>query len=588
MKVKIHETHLAGIPISQGIAIGKPFFFTIAEDEIIEIDISDDAIEFEVVRYQQAVKRCQQDVKRLQEQLEIENALEAVAILDTHVHIMNDPLITDNVVGQIRKRKKNADFVFKQLAQEYQTKFKSMPDTFFKERAMDLQDITRRIVSYLCEERHICLVDIPENTIVFARELAASDVAEVKAGSVCAFVTESGGTTSHAAIVAKAKGIPYIGNVDFSLFDQIDVEMAIVDGHRGDIYLNPDQTTLEKYRKTQEQEEEYFKELEKTSSLKCQTRDGHSMNLSANIEMVNEISMVHRYGGHGVGLFRSEYILLAQQNFPSELEQLAIYQSLVIKMDGKPIVIRTFDVGGDKLTIHQQSVHRGNPYLGCRAIRFLLQEREIFKTQLRAILQASAFGNVRILFPMVSGLSELQEAKALVEECKCELLEAGKDVAKVVPIGCMIEVPSAAIIADHLAAECDFLSIGTNDLVQYALAADRSNQSMSVQYAPTHPAVIRLIQLVVQQANTHSIPVTVCGEVAADPKFTALLMGLGVIELSVTARCIPIIKQAIRSTTIILAKQLSQEILSMNSQEEIEEKLESAYQASIRDSLDKS
>lgn len=569
-KVKIPETHLIGIPISQGIAIGKPYFYTFIEDEVHETQISSDAVEYEIERYLKAVEHCKKDIRQLQDRLNAENALEAVAILETHIQMIDDPLITNKVLGEIRSKKKNADFVFKQITQEYHKKLDSMSDIFFKERAMDLQDITRRVVSYLCEERYVNLVDIPENTIIFARELAASGVAEVKTENVRAFVTESGGATSHAAIVAKAKGIPYIGNIDFTFLEKIDVELAIVDGRRGDIILNPNSDTLKKYKKLQEALHKKFEALEKDCCLKSETKDGHRVAVSANIEMAKEIPSVHKYGGHGVGLFRSEYIFLAQYQFPSEEEQFAIYKNLVIQMDGCPIVIRTFDVGGDKLSVLQHTSHKGNPYLGARAIRFLLQEKEVFKTQLRAILRSTVYGDVRILFPMISGLGELLEAKKILEECKYELLQQKIPIAESTPIGCMIEVPSAAVIADLLAEECDFLSIGTNDLVQYTLAADRSNQSQSVQYTPTHPAVIRLIKSVVDFAKQADVPVGVCGEVAADPKFTPLLLGLGIDELSVSSRYIPAIKHTVRSFSKPETQKIAERALMLKTPEEVE------------------
>ncbi|GAB4235117.1 MAG: phosphoenolpyruvate--protein phosphotransferase [Chlamydiales bacterium] len=578
MKVKLQETRLSGNPISHGVAIGTPFFFTVVEDAIPEVMIADEGLESEIERYRHAVSRCKQDVIRLQKQLEDESAIEAVAILDTHLQIMHDPLLTLEIENEILKQKKNADFIFRRMTLEYQKKFEMMSDAFFKERALDLQDIARRIVAYLCEEHHTTLKDIPENTIVFARELAASDVAEADIKRVIAFVTDAGGMTSHAAIVAKAKGIPYIANIDFGVMEQIQFSSVIVDGDLGEVILNPEKETLDKYRKYQKFQNKYFKNLEKISKFPAVTQDGYSIRLSANIEIVNEIDKVHRYGGIGVGLFRSEYIFLARQNFPSEEEQFSIYRAIVKKMRGLPIVIRTFDVGGDKLSLPYHSLYKGNPYLGCRAIRFLLQEKEIFKTQLRAILRASVFGNVKVLFPMVSGLPELREAKKIVAEVHQELLNEHIKVADHIPIGCMVEVPSAAIISDLLASECDFLSIGTNDLIQYALAADRGNEAHSVQYAPTHPAMIRLIQLVVNQASAKSVPVTVCGEIAGDPCFTALLVGLGVKELSVTSRFLPIIKHAIRKTIYSEAVNLAENALKLSTSEDIEQLIKAYYE----------
>lgn len=305
------------------------------------------------------------------------------------------------------------------------------------------------------------------------------------------------------------------------------------------------------------------------------------MRLSANIDMVDDVDTFHKYGGHGVGLFRSEYIFLSNDTFPTEEDQFVLYQQIVRKMNGLPIVIRTFDFGGDKWLLKQPMAIDGNPFLGCRAIRFLLKERDIFKAQLRAILRASAFGDVSLMFPMISAYSELMEAKEIVKEAREELRKRGEYTADGMRIGSMIEVPSAVIIADLLAKECDFLSIGTNDLVQYSLAVDRRNHSASGFYASTDPSVIRMIKQVVCEANHHGIPVTVCGEIAADPRFTPLLLGLGVHELSVAARYIPMIKRAIRNTAIVDATFLAERVLTLTNSRDILDLLNQEYQQSI-------
>jgi phosphotransferase system enzyme I (PtsI) len=287
--------------------------------------------------------------------------------------------------------------------------------------------------------------------------------------------------------------------------------------------------------------------------------------------------MLHQYGGSGVGLLRTESAFMAKESFPTEDEQFSIYSHFVKQMNGLSIVIRTFDLGGDKNLRNHQNTQECNPFLGCRAIRFSLKEREIFKAQLRAIWRASAFGDVRIMFPMVSSLGELLEAKAVLQEARQELIKRGEPMAHRLPVGCMIEVPSAAIVSDLLAKECDFLSIGTNDLVQYALAVDRSNNALSDLYTPTHPAVLRFVRLVVSEANHHGIPVTVCGEVAADPRFVPLLLGLGVHELSVASRYLPTIKNAIRTMSIVSAAKLAEQALSLSSAAEIEQLINDEY-----------
>lgn len=585
MNSLLQEITLRGIPISHGIAIGKPYFFSLVEDIVQEKSVSSSLIETEIERYNEALSLSRQDVKRLQHQMQDEKVLEVVSILDTHLQIMNDPLLTTDVEKEIRKKKKNAEFILQKLVLLYQQKFQAMPDPFFRERGRDLLDIAKRVQGHLCKNQRASLADIPADSIVVARDLAVSEVAEAKIGSLAALVTEKGAETSHVAIVARAKGTPYIVNIDLSMIERFRDCLMIVDGRTGDIILNPAADVIESYQKEIEILENRSRALEKMIHLPSETVDGHNIRLSANLEMISELDNIHQFGDCGVGLFRSEYLFLSKREFPSEEEQFTLYKRIVEKMQGSPIVIRTFDVGGDKPPMQQDLIPEVNPYLGLRAIRFLLKEKEIFKKQLRAIIRASVYGDVSIMFPMVSGLPELLEAKAIVREVQEEFSRINNTYIKPLRIGCMIEVPSAAIISDLLAKECDFLSIGTNDLVQYSLAADRTSQAVSAVYTPTHPGVIRLIKLIISQANQFGIPVAVCGEIAADPRFTPLLVGLGIHELSVASRYLPIIKHAIRSISFVEAVELAEKALSLSTPVEIQDLLTSEYQKHLPDSI---
>lgn len=561
MNLQAQEICLHGLPLSHGIAIGYPHFFSHLEDLIPEYTVAVESIESEVQRYRHSLEACRKDLRRLQTQMEVEGAFEAFSILDTHLQMMQDPLLTKMVEEEIRSSKKNAEFAFNKLVEAYLKRFQAITDPFFRERSKDLKDISRRIMQDLKQCTKHSFDDLAENSIVITQDLASSDAAEAKSLLVAAFVAATGTSTSHAAIVAKAKGIPYVANIDISQIE--DNKLVIVDGRTGYVIVDPNEVTLEKYQVLKKELSLQYEMLVQTASLESITHDGHRIKLSANIEVVSELEKLHHYGSDGIGLFRSEYIYLTKQAFPDEEEQYTIYKKIADKMRGLPAVIRSFDVGGDKGIFHERVQHEINPYMGCRAIRFLLKEREIFKTQLRAIIRAAEHGNISILFPMISCLGELLEAKQLIAEVKEELSQEGLYNGKAIPIGCMIEVPSAAIITDHLAEECDFLSIGTNDLVQYSLAADRGNQALSELYSPTHPGILRLIQMVVTKAKPHNTPVTVCGEVAADPRFTQLLIGLGIDEFSVSPRYIPVIKQAIRSCKIVDAMQFAQEVLKL-------------------------
>jgi phosphoenolpyruvate-protein phosphotransferase (PTS system enzyme I) len=574
------EVLLQGEPICRGIAIGRLFFFAQEEEIVPEYAIASDAIETEIARYKQALVQGREDILSLQNRLQKDSIFDGAAILEAHLLIMQDPMLTTHIEEQVRNTKKNVDYVFQSVIKKYQKKFESITDPFFRERFKDIQYISRRILGHLRHTAHVGLAQAPQESVIFASDLTAFDTAEAKIGCVVAFVTQCGGETSHAAIVAKAKGIPYVSSVDLT---QVNIDKngwVIVDGRTGDVIINPSEETLLKYQQLRDQLHMHLEQLTTKGKLEAETYDGYTVRLSANIEMFSELEMLHEFGGSGVGLMRTESVFLAKESLPTEEEQFLIYRHFVEQMKGLAIVLRTFDLGGDKY-LRNQNMHENNPFLGCRAIRFSLRDKEMFKAQLKAILRASASGAVSIMFPMVSSLSELKEAKAILQEAKEELQAANIPMASHIPVGCMIEVPSAAIIADLLAKECDFLSIGTNDLVQYTLAVDRSNSHLSALYTPTNPSILRLIRLVVSQANHHGISVSVCGEVAADPRFTSLLLGLGVHELSVASRYLPIVKNAIRNTSIVAASKLAEKALSLSSASEIEELLEQDYRVNV-------
>lgn len=581
MTTLTQEIHLQGFAVCRGIAIGKPFFLNVTEDVVPEYVICEEEIDLEVARYQRAVELSLEDIRILQKQLENESLFEGVNVLDAQLQIIQDPLLTSHIENEVRRTLHNAESVFQCFINHYQVKFNALDDPFFRERFKDVQDIASRVMGYLRESARFSLKNVPPFSIIFSKDITPTEAGEANLAGAGAFVTLHGGGTSHAAILAKAKGTPFVSNIDFSDIPWNEDSLVIVDGRAGEVIINPTVETLARYQHLRDQLIFYLMTLNQMNSLSTETFDGYQVRLSANVEAASELEALHHHGGSGVGLFRSEYIFLAREIFPSEEEQFLIYKGMVEKMKGLPIIIRTFDIGGDKCIPSKTAVREINPFLGCRAIRFLLKEKAIFKTQLRAILRASAFGDVSILFPMISTLSELIEAKEIVREVENELEEVGNFTRKRIRIGCMIEVPSAAIISDLIAKECDFLSIGTNDLVQYSLAIDRSSQGVSGLYTPTHPSVIRLIKLIVNEANHHGIPVTVCGEVAADPRFTALLLGLGVHELSVSARNIPTVKNAIRNTSIVAASLLAEKVLTLRTAAEIQELLIEEYKKSV-------
>lgn len=579
------EMRLDGFPVSAGIAIGRLFLYDTREDRVPEFAVEPEQVESEVTRYRDSLLRTQQQVLDLKCKLESDGSDEGAAILDTHLQMLQDTHLTVKIEERIRATFRNAESIFQTSMSELEAKFQAIPDQLFRERSKDIQDISHRVMCNLRNVTRRSIGEAPKSSVVFARELTPSDTAEARGASVEAFVTQLGGETSHAAIIAKAQGIPYVANVDFSGIDIVSGSYVIVDGSKGEVILNPSDDTLQTYRGRREAIQKHLREVEVASHLIAETIDGYRVRVSANVEKASECDMLHQFGGDGVGLFRSEYLFFSRDSFPSEEEQYVLYAELVVAMHGKPVVIRTFDVGGDKLENFQNLGNESNPFLGCRAIRFMLREVEIFKTQLRAILRASALGPVSIMFPMVSQLPEVIEAKKLVREVQDDLFAEGIRYGEDVRIGVMIEVPSAAITCDVIAREVDFLSIGTNDLVQYSLAVDRGNQNISHLYSPAHPGVIRLIRMIVAEGNKNGIPISVCGEVASDPRFTALLLGLGVQELSIAPRFLPIIKNAIRHTSIVSATHLAERVLGMATAHEIRHTLLEYYRRSTPNDL---
>ena len=576
MTVAVLETVTKGQAISRGIAIGKVYFFSFDESLPPEEVIAENNLDVEVARYFAALKSVRQQLRKIQKSLEKDQVWEGVAILDAQLEMLSDPILTEEVEQQIRLRKINAESVFFQVVHRTREKFQSLEDPFFQERFKDIQDLSGRVMNRLCQKSVRSLADFPEGSIIFSKDLSASTAAEVDARAVAAFVTEEGGATSHAAIVAKGKGIPFVTGISIEVLKDADV--VVVDGRIGQVICNPSPETLQRYLKEKERLKEHVTVLQQLKGLAAETYDGFKVRLKANIDGEMDVPSALASGGEGIGLLRSEYLFLHKSYFPTEEEQFQVYKSLVSKMGGKEVVIRTFDFGLDKMITHPRLPRDVNPYVGMRTLRYLLKEKTIFKAQLAAIYRASRYGAVSLLFPMVSSLVELKEAKEVAESVRKSL-----GIRKKIPIGCMIEVPSAAIVVDLLARECDFLSIGTNDLVQYSLAADRRNGFSGGHGLLSDPSILRLIQMIASEAARQGVSVTVCGEMAADPRFTPLLLGLGVYEFSCSPRMIPSVKNGVRSLSFVESCELAARALLLTSASEIERLLDSEYKKNVPD-----
>jgi phosphoenolpyruvate-protein phosphotransferase (PTS system enzyme I) len=573
------ELRIQGVPVSEGIAIGIPYFLaTLQEESIPEFPIAMGEIESEIARYRRALFSSRKDLERLQTDLESEGSTDAITIIDTHIQMLEDPLITTHMEERIRHMRQNTESVFRSVINEYEKKFSQTQDTFFQERLVDVMDISKRILGHLCPTENLPL-DIPANSILFANELNPSETAAMQTTCVQAFVTERGGGNSHAALIARAKGIPFVANIDLKLLQNIKDKWIIVDGMTGEIVINPYPETLRRYKELKKQLKTRYQLLEQEGCLSAQTLDGYQIRLSANIGLIEEVGAIHKNKIEGIGLFRSEYLLLDNPSLvTSEEKQYQLYLQILKKARGLPVVIRVFDLGGDKYpNLYLEREKELNPLLGCRGIRFLLHYKEIFRIQLRALYRASPFGNLSLLIPLISDVEELQNTKKLIQEVKEELMGRGTHFLEEIPLGCMIEVPSAALICDDLMQECAFLSIGTNDLIQYVLGIDRSNALMSHACYPAHPSVIRLLQMIISRARYCDKSVSICGEIASNPLFIPLLLGLGIREISCSPRFIPSIKQIIRRCYLHETQAFAASLLPLSSSSEIAERLTREY-----------
>ncbi|MES2344825.1 MAG: phosphoenolpyruvate--protein phosphotransferase [Chlamydiota bacterium] len=560
------EKRFKGAPVSEGIVIGIPYFLTTLEETIPEFPIAISEVDGEIARYRKALFSSREDLEQLQSDLNDEGSQDAAFIIDTHIQMLDDPLIKEHVEEKIRDMQRNTEAVFRSVISDFESRFCKASDSFFQQRLIDVKDVSKRILGHLGNKKRVSFNDIPHNSVIFAKELAPSQTAAVSASRIGAFVTQTGGGNSHAALIARAKGIPYVAALDIDLLSEIICDCVIVDGLAGVVIFNPTVATLKKYQKLIVHLKTKLECLEKESSLKAITLDGVCVPLFANVNDLRELKQLEGHGAEGIGLFRSEYLLLEEPSYIlSEEEQYFVYKAFVDQMSGLPIVVRVFDIGGDKnLSMFQDVFKEAHPILGCRGIRFLLRYPDLLRTQLRALLRAGESGDVRVLLPLVSDISELRSVKALIEEIKSEFA-----ITRKVLVGCMLEVPSAVLISGALAAECDFLSIGTNDLVQYVLGVDRSDSAMNELHYPAHPSMIRLIKIAASESIKMGKNIGICGEIASNPLFIPLFLGLGICEFSCSSRYLPSIKRVICGLDIIKCQELAAKALELHTSEEI-------------------
>jgi phosphoenolpyruvate-protein phosphotransferase (PTS system enzyme I) len=562
-----------GIPVSAGICQGKAFVLHKAQAHVPRYDVAEADLPQQVQRFQHALVLTRQQIQEVQHKVsQALNAHEA-SIFDAHLLVLDDPTLIDSVTELIHHKKINVEAAFHEFAQKYTTTLSAIDDAYLRERVADMRDVTSRIMSNLLGNlQHEALQDLQEPCIIIADDLSPSEVAVMNRKVVLGFGTDVGSKTSHMAIMARSLQTPaVVGLKDASLKIKSGMHV-LLDGYNGSIVVNPTDQTLFQYGQLVRRQASIEEKLRALQSLAAITLDGLKITLSANIGQPGDIQAVQEFGADGVGLFRTEYLFLNRDTLPSEEEQCAAYRKVAAALKPAPVIIRTLDLGGDKFLSHLHIPVEMNPFLGWRAIRFCLEEREVFRAQLRAILRASAEGNVKIMYPMVSNHNELDQANALVEQYKNELRAEKIAFDENLEIGVMIEIPSAAVSADMLAKRVKFFSLGTNDLIQYALAVDRLNERIAHLYEPTHPAVLRLIKWTTEAAERHGLWCGVCGEMAGDPYMTPLLLGLGARELSMAPPLLPRVKFLIRRLKMDDAVELANFALNCESGREILER----------------
>ncbi|WP_420421199.1 phosphoenolpyruvate--protein phosphotransferase [Simkania sp.] len=582
MTEALEEIILKGAPISEGVSIGKLYFMEDFPDDIIpEFPIQSSDVENEIARYRKAVLSSREDLHTLQRFLAKEGSSEAASIIDTHIQMLEDPFMTTFVEKKIRQMMKNTESVFRTVMSDYEKEFSKIKDSFFKQRLLDVKDLSNRILRHLYPREQVTLSDLPEEgVVIFTKELVPSLTAESSASQVFGFITEMGGATSHAALIARSKGIPYISNIDVETLRQFEECDVIIDADQGMVILNPSLETIDHYKGKKERKKPAFQK-EKKDDSKVETLDGCAITLLANIESIADLDLIELYGANGVGLFRSEFLFFGKELHSfSEEEQYDLYLRVMENAKGRPLTFRTFDVGGDKGSISRYEPEP-NPALGCRAIRFLLRNRDIFIMQLRALMRVSLEGDLRILLPLISDVTELIEAKELIQEVAIDLRKEGYQIADEIPVGSMIEVPSAVIICDLIAKECDFLSIGTNDLLQYTLATDRTHQDLHSFCKSSHPSIIRMVRQVVKEGVQSETPVSLCGEMAADPLMLPLLLGLGVRSFSCAPRYIPAIRNMAKRLTLAECQDQIEDIMKLETCQQVEQYLQERYEKLI-------
>ena len=566
---------LKGIAASQGVAVAKVYKLEQPVLDIQKVEVTD--LEAEKAKIERAFAKTVEDIEKIKETAAGHLAAEELAIYDAHLMMAQDPEFKSQILDEIENSKENAEYAAQTVASNMVSMFENMDDSYFKERAADIKDVSFRLLCNLTGKTIPNLATLDSPVIIVAKDLTPSDTGSLNKEFAKGFATEMGGRTSHSAIMARSLEIPAVVGVKDLMANVKSGDTVVLDAIAGEVIVNPDEKTIAEYKA---KGAAYEKEKEELKSFKDQpsvSTDGHKVLIVGNIGSPADVQAVRDNGGEGVGLFRTEFLYMkSEDDFPNEDTQFAAYKEVLEAMQGKPVVIRTLDIGGDKKLKYYQFAEEMNPFLGVRAIRFCLQRKDIFRTQLRALLRASAYGHLCIMFPMIATVNEFKEAKQCYEDARAELIKEGVKVGDDVEVGCMIEIPAAAVLADQLAKYADFFSIGTNDLIQYSMAADRMSQSVSYLYQPLNPSILRLIKMTIVGAHKHGHWCGMCGEMAGDELAAPVLLGLGLDEFSMSATSMLRARRMINGLSYAEMQKLADKALEMDTMEEVSDLIKSA------------
>jgi phosphotransferase system enzyme I (PtsI) len=564
-------TELKGIAAASGISIGVAHKIGKEELSVFRKNISEADIPLEIQLFEEALIKTRREIIELQKRIGLEMGKDEAQIFDAHLLVLEDRMLIEEVISRLKQDKLNVAFIFQEVLKKYVSIFEKIEDEYLKERISDINDVGKRVLRNLLGKEKLGLSNLKEKVVIVAHDLSPSDTAAMHKNRVAGFVTDAGGKTSHTAIMAKSLEIPAVVGVENATAVINTGDMLIVDGTLGVIIVNPDQNTLDSYHTEEEKLKGVAERFFSVKDLPAVTLDGIKVEINANIEFPDEVPAVKLHGGEGIGLYRTEFFYMNRKDSPTEDEHYRAYKFVAEEMNPYPVIVRTLDLGGDKFSSQFQIPHEMQPFLGWRAIRFCLARPEIFKLQLRAILRASAHGNLKLMYPMISGVDEFRQANKLLDEAKEELRKKNMPFDEDIQVGAMIEVPSAALTADILAKEADFFSIGSNDLIQYSLAVDRANEKVAYLYEPSHPAILRLIKNIIDSAHKADINVGMCGEMAGEPSFALILLGLGLDEFSMPPQVIPELKYLVRSITLDQVKAIAEGALKLSTGKEVAE-----------------